>query len=86
MSNKHLEALLALSMDQASSLLWGKVAKRHELEAKKEKTEWGSLIYNYQGAVKKFSEGLDENGKIRLAFELLIDTGYDSLRDGIGKI
>lgn len=86
MSKKHLEALLALSMDQASSLIWSKVAKRHELEVKKTKTEWGSTNFNYEGAVKKFAEGLDETGKARLAFELLIDTGYDTLRAGIGKI
>lgn len=86
MSEKHLDALLALSLDQASSNLYRAVAKRHELEVEKQKNTWGSTTWNYKGAVEKMVKGLDNVGKLRMAFELLIDTGYDSLRNGIGKI
>lgn len=86
LTEKHLDAFLALSMDQASANVWRGVAKRHGLEVKKEKTTWGAQSYNYQGAVKKWAAGLKGAEKARLAFELLIDTGYDSLREGVGKL
>jgi hypothetical protein len=62
------------------------VAKRHELEVPKEKNTWGSTSWNYEGAVKKKAGGLDRAGKIRLVVELLNDTVYDSLREGVKKI
>lgn len=86
LKEKHLEALLALSMEAASSNVWRAVAKRHEIETEKKKSSWGSSYFDYQGAVKKWAEKLGKVEKARLAFELIIDTGYDSLREGIGKI
>lgn len=86
MTEKHLDALLELALEQAGSNLYRSVAKRHELTVPKEKNTWGSTSWNYDGAVKEMAKGLDNSGKIRLIFELLIDTGYDSLRDGIEKI
>jgi ParB family chromosome partitioning protein len=86
LSAKHLEALLALALEQASSNLMRNVAKRHELKVEKTKSAWGSDYFNYGKAVKEFAETLGNTEKARLIFELLIDTGYDSLRAGIGKI
>lgn len=86
LKEKHLEALLALAMDQASANTFRGIAKRHELELTKKKSSWGADFIDYQGAVKRWAEKLGKVEKARLAFELLIDTGYDTLREGIGKL
>lgn len=86
LSEKHLEALLALAFDNCPSNAYRNIAKRHELEVKKETSSWGSTSYNYDGAVKAYAKTLDKTEKARLAFEMLIDTGYDTLRAGIGKL
>ena len=57
-----------------------------DLIASIKENSWGSASWDYQGAVKEMAKKLDTVGKLRLAFEFLIDTGYDSLREGIGKI
>jgi ParB/RepB/Spo0J family partition protein len=87
MSDKHLDALLALALEHASSNLFRSVAKRHELEPVKVKNSWGDGTSNdYTGPVKKFAAGLDKANKLKMAFELLIDTGYDSLRKGVEEL
>lgn len=86
MSEKNLDALLALALEMAGSNLMRSVSKRHELEPKKLKNTWGSTSIDYAGAVKEMAKGLESKGKIQLVFELMIDTGYESLRVGIGKI
>ncbi len=88
LKDKHLEALLELAFDQCSSLAYRTISKRHELKTERKKPYWdgGNAYYDYSGALKKFSETLDKTGRARLAFELLIDMGYDSFRKGIGKI
>jgi ParB family chromosome partitioning protein len=85
-AERHLEALLALTLDNCSSNTYRNIAKRHELEVKKEKMTYGATSYDYVGAVKAYAKTLDSTGKAQLAFEMLIDTGYDSLRPGIGKL
>ena len=79
----HLDAMLALALEQAGFNLYRTVAKRHELEVKKQKNTWGSSSWDYSGAVKAYAKAADKDEKLRLVFELLIDTGYDQLRDGM---
>lgn len=85
-TDKMLEALLALTVENAGSNVMRGVAKRHELEMKKTKTQWGGEYYDYTSAVKKFIAPMDKTDKLKMVFELLIDTGYDSLRAGVGKL
>lgn len=85
-TDKMLEALLSLSVENAGSNVMRSVAKRHELEMKKTKTAWGGEYYDYASAVKKFIIPMDKTDKLKMVFELLIDTGYDSLRAGVGKL
>ncbi|MDQ5987364.1 MAG: Nucleoid occlusion protein [Syntrophus sp. SKADARSKE-3] len=83
----HLKALLALAFDQASANAYRSIAKRRELEVKKVKNSWGSgTTIDYSGAVKSVAKDMDKTEQARLAFELLIDSGYDSLRSGVGKL
>jgi ParB family chromosome partitioning protein len=86
MTDRMLEALLALAVENAGSNVMRGVAKRHELEMKKTKTEWGGEYYDYSSVVKKFIAPMDKTDKMKMVFELLIDTGYDSLRAGVGKL
>ena len=86
LSENHLEALLGLALEMAGSNLMRSVAKRHEFEVKKEKNTWGSTSWDYSGAVKSAVKEMDKTAKIRMVFELLIDTGYDSLRNGISLL
>jgi len=86
MSGKHLDALLTLTLEQAGSNLYRSVSKRHELKPEKVKCHWGGTTIAYDKAVKEWAKGISKTEKIRLAFELLIDTGYESLREGIGKL
>ncbi len=85
-SGKMLDALLTLTLEQAGSNLMRSVAKRHELKVEKVKGSWGSNYYDYGAAVKKATEGMGKSDKVWMIFELLIDTGYESLREGIGKL
>ena len=86
LSEKHLDALLTISLELTSSNAYRNIAKRHELEVKKEKQEWGGHYYDYEKAVRKMAKGSNKNEKIRLAFELLIDDGYGGLIRGFEKI
>ncbi|MFZ3032277.1 MAG: hypothetical protein WA082_04530 [Candidatus Moraniibacteriota bacterium] len=87
MSDKHLEALLGLVLEISGANTARSIAKRRELDVEKEKSEFtGSTSYNYLGAIKKSVKAMTKTEKVRLVFELLIDTGYDSLRNGVGKI
>ena len=86
MSEKHLEVLLDLTFDCAGFNTRRSVCKRRGLEVLKEKNSWGSASQNYDGAIKKAEKELDSVGKLRLAFEFLIDSGYESFRDPIKRI
>lgn len=86
MSEKHLDALLELSFEISGSNTARSVAKRHELEVVKEKSEWGSEHYDHIGAIRKSAKSMTKTEKVRLVFELLVDSGYESLRSGISKI
>lgn len=83
---KALEALLDIAKDIAGANTTRSVVKRRGLEVKKTQTTWGSVNYDYDQALKKEIAGLDKNGKARLIFELLIDTGYESLRTGMSRL
>ncbi len=86
LSEKNLEVLIALSLEFAGSNTYRTVAKRHELEIEKEKNEWGGTCFRYDKAILKMANGSNKNEKIKLVFELLADTGYNSLLKGIEKI
>ncbi len=86
LSEKNLKALLELALNLTSSNTYRSVAKRHELEVKKEKQSWGGTCYRYDKAVEKMVKGLNKNERIKLVFELLADTGYSSLLKGIDKV
>jgi ParB family chromosome partitioning protein len=86
MSVKHLDALLELAFENAGFNVARSIAKRRGLEVPKETNTWGSNSWDYTGAIEKLFKELDNAGKLRLAFELLIDDGYESFRKGIKKI
>ncbi len=86
LSENNLELLLSLSLSIASSNLERSIAKRHELEVKKEKQEWGGHYYEYDKAIEKMVKGLDKKEKLKLVFELLIDDGYGGLNAGFKKL
>ncbi len=83
---KHLEALFALACDNTSANTWRSVAKRRELKVEKKKGSWGSSYYDYRSAVESIAQKMNATEKARLAFEFLIDTGYESHHKGIGKL
>lgn len=87
LNEQQLEALYELSFNSCSSNAFRSIAKRRELEVKKVKNSWGNgFTSDYKNAVKEAGKNMAKAEKLRLTFELLIDTGYDSLREGIGKI
>lgn len=86
LSENNLELLLSLSLSIASSNLERSIAKRHELEVKKEKQEWGGHYYEYDKAIEKMVKGLDKKEKLKFVFELLIDDGYGGLNAGFKKL
>ena len=81
-----LDALLALVLETVGHNAIMSIVKRHELKVEKIKEEWGATRYDYSGALAKMVEGLNNDEKTKLIFELLIDTGYGDVRKGIDKI
>jgi ParB family chromosome partitioning protein len=86
LSENHVEALLSLSLDIAGSNASRSICKRHDIEVKKESNGMGYSYFNYQKALKNWISSKSKAEKIKMAFELLIDTGYDSQREGVGKL
>ena len=86
MTTKHMEAMLTIILSDTGATLFRQVAKRHKLEVKKTKATYGYEYYDYGKAVREMAEKLDNRGKIRLIFELIIDNEYGDLREGINKI
>jgi ParB/RepB/Spo0J family partition protein len=86
MGEKQLDAALALMLEQTGANAFRTVAKRHALEVKKQKNDWGSETRDYRGAVHKMADGFGKVEKARLMFELMIDTGYGSLREAIKEL
>lgn len=84
---RQLDALVELAVQSAGQGVIRSVVKRHELEVEKKSIEYYALDqYDYEGALRKMIGEIGANAKMRLVFEILADTGYEEIRDGIDKI
>lgn len=86
-SDQHFESLLELAFKQAGFASTRSICKRHEIKVEKKtdkKYNYASYPYDYE--LKKAAAAMDKSQKIRLIFELIIDTG-DYLREtkSLGK-
>jgi ParB family chromosome partitioning protein len=87
LKEKHLETLLSLALKNCGFNTTRSIIKRHSIEVEKKKNSWGDgFSYDYNGSLKKASESMTKNEKIRLAFEILIDDGYKGWEKTLEKI
>lgn len=80
-----LEALLAMAIQQAGATVCRIVARRRKLKVEKD-TKYGYTNYDYAGAVRLAASTMNKTEKVQLVFELLMDTGYQSIHRGVEKI
>lgn len=83
LSEKHLDALLALAVENAGGNQCRTIGKRHGIVPKKGANEF---TYGYGAPLKKWASEQTKVERLRLTFELLADTGYDSLREGLSQL
>lgn len=80
LSDEHFEALLELAFNQAGFASERSICKRHEIKVEKKTDKYNYTSYPYAEELKKAAAAMDKTQKIRLIFELIIDTG-DYLRE-----
>lgn len=82
---EHLDIFIELIFEATGYLASQRICKRHGIEVEKKEDFPGSFSRDYSKALKKFINDSDNDQKLRLAFEMIIDNGY-SLRDEYKKI
>lgn len=80
-----IDPLLQISFKHAGFNVARSICKRHKIEVKKDVNEWGGS-FDYDKALKNWIKGGTANEKLKLALELLIDSGYGSFNVDLKKL